>query len=100
MATTPHSEGPDGGEYGAAAAAHGWRRTAAARSQVLGPLTERMLDLAGVGPGSRVLDVGAGTGEQTLSAARRAGPTGSVLATDIAASMLAIARTAAREAGL
>ena len=28
--------------------------------------TETMLDMAGVGPGSRVLDVAAGAGEQTL----------------------------------
>jgi ubiquinone/menaquinone biosynthesis C-methylase UbiE len=66
----------------------------------MGPLTELMLDLAGVGPGSRVLDVAAGTGEQTLPAARRVGPTGFVLATDIAASMLAVAAEGAREAGL
>jgi ubiquinone/menaquinone biosynthesis C-methylase UbiE len=43
-----------------------------------------MLDLAGLEPGHRVLDVAAGTGEQTLIAARRVGPYGFVLATDIA----------------
>lgn len=46
-------EGREGGPYGSGAAAEGWRRGAAARAQALGPLTERMLDLAGVGPGSR-----------------------------------------------
>jgi SAM-dependent methyltransferase len=46
--------------------------------------TELMLDQAGVGPGSRVLDVAAGTGGQTLLAARRTGPDGVLLATDIA----------------
>jgi SAM-dependent methyltransferase len=59
-----------------------------------------MLDLAGVGPGSRVLDVAAGSGEQTLMAARRVGVNGSVLATDIAAPMLAAAAAAAHQAGL
>lgn len=59
-----------------------------------------MLDLAGIGLGNRVLDVAAGTGEQTLLAARRVGANGSVLATDIAARMLAGAAEAARQAGL
>lgn len=49
----------------------------------LGEATELMLDQAGVGPGSRVLDVAAGTGGQTLTAARRTGPDGILLATDI-----------------
>jgi len=59
-----------------------------------------MLDLAGIQPGHRVLDVAAGTGEQTLLAARRVGPNGFVLATDIADRMLAYLSEAAREAGL
>ena len=68
-----------------------WDRAAAARDES-GPLldrwlrdaTELMLDQAGVGPGSRVLDVAAGAGGQTLMAARRTGPDGILLATDIA----------------
>jgi SAM-dependent methyltransferase len=59
-----------------------------------------MLDLAGIGLGYRVLDVAAGTGEQTLAAARRVGATGAVLATDIAAPMLEVAAEAAVQAGL
>ena len=59
-----------------------------------------MLDLAGVDIGHRVLDVAAGTGEQTLLAAQRVGPTGAVLATDIAAQMLALAEDAVARAGL
>jgi SAM-dependent methyltransferase len=59
-----------------------------------------MLDLAGIGSGHRVLDVAAGTGEQTLMAARRVGPHGFVLATDIADRMLAYLDEAARNEGL
>ena len=59
-----------------------------------------MLDLAGVTVGSQVLDLGAGTGDQTMLAARRAGPGGMVLATDISASMLALTQQAARDADL
>jgi ubiquinone/menaquinone biosynthesis C-methylase UbiE len=81
-------------------AASGWKRGAAARGRALGPLTELMLDLAGVAVGSRVLDLGAGTGDQTLMAARRIGPGGMVLATDISAAMLALTQEAARAADL
>jgi ubiquinone/menaquinone biosynthesis C-methylase UbiE len=59
-----------------------------------------MLELASVQPGSRVLDVAAGTGDQTLMAARRVGPTGNVLATDDSTSMLKVAAEAARKEGL
>ena len=59
-----------------------------------------MLNMANIVTGRRVLDVAAGTGEQTILAARRVGPTGSVLATDIAAEMLTIAAETAYQAGL
>jgi ubiquinone/menaquinone biosynthesis C-methylase UbiE len=59
-----------------------------------------MLDLADIGSGHRVLDVAAGTGEQTLMGARRVGPHGFVLATDIADRMLAYLDEAARKEGL
>jgi SAM-dependent methyltransferase len=59
-----------------------------------------MLDAAGLQPGQRVLDVAAGTGDQTLVAAQRISPGGSLLATDLSASMLEAASRAFREAGL
>jgi ubiquinone/menaquinone biosynthesis C-methylase UbiE len=95
-----HIEDQAGGTYGSSEVAAAWRRSAAARAQLLAPLTERMLDMAQVDIGHRVLDVAAGTGEQTLAAARRVGPTGTVLATDIAAQMLALAAEAAAQAGI
>ena len=75
-------------------------RGQAGRDEIYGPATELMLDLADVGTGSRVLDVAAGTGDQTLFAARRVGANGCVLATDISADMLTAAAEAARKAGL
>ena len=75
-------------------------RGQAGRDEVYGPATELMLDLADVRIGSRVLDVAAGTGDQTLFAARRVGPNGYVLATDISPGMLNAAAEAARKAGL
>jgi SAM-dependent methyltransferase len=77
-----------------------WQSGAAARARAWGPATELMLDLAEIQSGSRVLDVAAGTGEQTLVAARRVGPTGRILATDIAAGMLDVAGEEARKANL
>ena len=56
--------------------------------------------LAGVQPGSRVLDVAAGFGEPALTAARKAGPEAVVVATDISAEMLAYGRERAAEAGV
>jgi ubiquinone/menaquinone biosynthesis C-methylase UbiE len=77
-----------------------WSAAQARRGQIYGAATEMMLDLAVVQPGSRVLDVAAGTGEQTLIAVRRVGPTGYVLATDHSSSMLNVATEAARKEGL
>ena len=59
-----------------------------------------MLDLAGVTTGSKVLDIAAGTGGQSVPAARRAGPDGRVLATDISAGILAQAQRRFELAGL
>ena len=54
-----------GAAWASADAASGWKRGAAARGRALDPMTELMLDLAGVTLGSQVLDLGAGTGEVT-----------------------------------
>ena len=81
-------------------AAEAWNRWGPTLAQWLGPATEIMLDMAGVRPGSRVLDIAAGAGQQSLVAARRVGSSGFVLATDIASNLLAFAAEAARQAGL
>ncbi len=65
----------------------------------MGPATELMLDLAGIETGYRVLDIAAGTGDQSIEAAKRAGPNGYVLATDLSLSMLNAAAKAAQGAG-
>jgi ubiquinone/menaquinone biosynthesis C-methylase UbiE len=81
-------------------AAEAWDRWGPLLGRWLGAATEAMLDMAAVGAGSRVLDVAAGAGEQTLAAARRAGSAGQVLATDISPAILVYAQAAARNAGL
>lgn len=77
-----------------------WYAWGAFLERWLGEATELMLDLVGVTEGSRVLDVAAGAGGQTMAAARRVGPGGSVLATDISPAILAYAEADARAAGL
>ena len=50
--------------------------------------TQRMLEAAGLGPGDHALDIAAGTGDQSILAARMVEPGGSILATDISEEML------------
>jgi ubiquinone/menaquinone biosynthesis C-methylase UbiE len=80
--------------------ADAWHRWGPTLNAWLGPATETMLDMARIGPGHRVLDVAAGAGEQTIVIARRVGPTGRVLATDIAPRILDFALAEAKRAGL
>jgi ubiquinone/menaquinone biosynthesis C-methylase UbiE len=82
------------------AAAAGWRQWTPTLAQYLDPPTEIMFDLAGLHTGDHVLDVAAGSGGQTILAARRVGPTGFVLATDLSPQMLAFAETEVQNAGL
>jgi SAM-dependent methyltransferase len=82
------------------AAAEAWHRWGPFLGRWLGAATDTMFDLARIGPGSRVLDVAAGAGEQSIAAARRVGAAGHVLATDIAPALLERATADARAAGL
>ncbi len=81
-------------------AAAAWHRWGPQLEAWLGEATEVMLDLARVGAGDHVLDVAAGAGGQSIAAARRVGPQGRVLATDISANILEYAEREARSAGL
>jgi SAM-dependent methyltransferase len=82
------------------AAAVGWMAWSEFNDRADRHISERLVELAGVRPGSRVLDVAAGYGEPALTAARAAGPEGRVVATDISAEMLAFGRERAAAAGL
>jgi SAM-dependent methyltransferase len=63
-------------------------------------VSRRLVELAGIGPGSSVLDVAAGYGEPGLTAARAAGPGGQVVCVDMSGPMLAVGRERAAAAGL
>lgn len=63
----------------------------------LGDATEAMLDLADVHGGSKVLDIAAGAGGQSIAAARRGAD---VLAIDFSPQLITYATRAAQEAGV
>ncbi len=72
-------------------AAAAWdRHSGLIRTWLLAP-TKAMLDAAGVRAGSRVLDVAAGAGDQSLDIAARVGVGGRLLITDLSAGILALA---------
>src|SRR2546428_13136728 len=60
----------------------------------------RLVEVAGVSPGSRVLDVATGRGAVLFAAAERVGPTGYVLGVDLAEGMVRATTAAIARAGL
>ncbi len=83
-----------------AACASSWDKWFHVIEAAAGPLSARMLDMAGVASGQHVLDIATGLGEPAVSAARRVGPEGSVLGIDLSADMLGFARRRAAGLGL
>ena len=97
---TAKSRGETESIFASSEVAEGYQSRKARRDQINASANEMMLALANLRAGGKVLDVAAGTGDQTLLAARRVGPAGYVLATDLSASMLNVAAEAARKAEL
>ncbi|HEU0201594.1 MAG TPA: methyltransferase domain-containing protein [Burkholderiaceae bacterium] len=81
-------------------AAPGWAKWEATIATWAEPATTAMLTMADVRLGARVLDLASGAGSQTLSAARRVGAQGHVVASDISETMLQRVQENARAAGL
>ena len=63
-------------------------------------VSDKLVELAAVETGQRVLDIATGIGEPALTACRKIGDSGYLLATDISPEMLAIGRERARYEGL
>jgi ubiquinone/menaquinone biosynthesis C-methylase UbiE len=81
-------------------AAPGWAKWEREFSAGLSTATDTLIDMAGIRPGMRVLDLACGAGSQTIHTAKRVGPSGSVVACDISATMLDHVRQNATAAGL
>lgn len=74
-----------------------WWETFERSAQVL---SDHLIALAQIEPGQRVLDIATGIGEPAVTAARRVGPGGQVVAIDQSPQMLAIARERVAALGL
>ena len=80
--------------------AEGWKEWWAPIEKGAQKLSQRLIEVAEIKPGHRVLDVATGIGEPAITAAKVVGINGHVLATDISAQMLAIAKQRAEPGGL
>ena len=78
------------------AVAPGWDASAEFVDEMFADATDALLDAAAIGEGDAVLEVAAGPGGAGLAAAERVGASGSVVLSDVAGEMVAVA---ARRAG-
>ncbi|HXD59242.1 MAG TPA: methyltransferase domain-containing protein [Thermoleophilaceae bacterium] len=80
--------------------AGGWAEHADYADARAAATTARMLELAALQPGERVLELACGPGGLGLAAAERVGPNGEVVLSDVAPEMTAIAAERAAAAGV
>ena len=80
--------------------ATGWEKWWPTFEQGAQVVSDRMVELAEIGPGQRVLDLATGIGEPAGTAAHLVGPRGTVIATDLSTEMLAIGQKRAVQLGL
>lgn len=81
-------------------AAAGWKRWWSTFEHAAQHVSDRLVELAAIRPGFTVLDLATGIGEPSITAARRVGASGKVVAIDQSPGMLAVARERAASLGL
>ena len=64
-------------------AAPGWKQMWTGLDRAGQPVSDRLVELARIKQGDRVLDIATGSGEPGLTAARKVGAEGMVIASDI-----------------
>jgi len=77
-----------------------WQKHSDAIRTMFQPITQALIDDAGIVAGQSILDVAGGSGEPSLTISKRVGPTGSVICTDVVAEMVNLAQSEARQKGL
>jgi enediyne biosynthesis protein CalE5 len=80
--------------------ANGWQKWWKITETAGENISKRMIELAELKQGSKVLDIATGIGEPSITAAQRVGKNGHVLAIDISPQMLAVAKERAKSMGL
>ena len=63
-------------------------------------VSDKLVQMADLKPGDKVLDIATGIGEPAVTAARRVGAGGKVMATDLSTQMISIAKSRAKSLGL
>ncbi len=82
------------------AAAAGWEKWWPLFERSAQGVSNRLVELARIKSGDRVLDIATGTGEPAITAARKVGANGRVIGTDHSPGMLEVARRRAASLGL
>ena len=82
------------------ASARYWEKYRVLIAQMFAPLTSGLIEEARIGIGQKVIDIGGGSGEPSLTISSIVGPTGSVVYTDPVAGMVETAQTEAARRGL
>jgi len=82
------------------AVADAWERYDSWLSDNFASFDKALIERAGIRPGHKTLDLGSGTGNPALAAARMVGPQGSVVGVDVADKMLDVARRRAQTMGI
>jgi ubiquinone/menaquinone biosynthesis C-methylase UbiE len=77
-----------------------WDKYRGLITQMFAPITTGLIEDAKIGVGRKVLDIGGGSGEPSLTISGIVGPTGSVMFTDPAAGMVESAQAEAGRRGL
>ncbi|HXW85254.1 MAG TPA: methyltransferase domain-containing protein, partial [Candidatus Binataceae bacterium] len=80
--------------------AAGWKKWWPVFERAAQVVSDRLVALAQLKPGERVLDLATGSGEPAVTVARCVGPTGRVVAVDQSPGMLAVARERVAALGL
>jgi ubiquinone/menaquinone biosynthesis C-methylase UbiE len=81
-------------------AAPGWQKWWKTIETATREVSKRLVELAEIKSGSKVLDIATGIGEPALTAAKQVGKTGDILAIDISPQMLSFAKERAITLGL